>query len=285
MATPTHRYVTIDGAEIHYTEWGDPEATPLVCVHGLSRHGRDFDPLAAALADEYRVLCPDMPGRGESEWDPDRYDAASLSSVIVGIFEALELESAHYLGLSMGGQLGIGVVPGPLSERVESLVLVDVGPDPDDDETADEGVQRIVDYLTDPPAFDAFTDLETYFRDVYDTFSPMTDDEWRRLARTSARRTDDGQFTPNYDPRIVEPLLLADDDGDGPDQWMLFDAIDVPVMTVKGTDSDILSDATFAEMRDRKPGMETLVVDCGHAPALNVPEQTEPIRSFLGDVA
>lgn len=285
MATPTHRYVTVDGTEIHYTEWGDPAATPLVCVHGLSRHGRDFDPLAAALADEYRVLCPDMPGRGESEWDPDRYDAASLSSVIVGFFDALDLDSAHYLGLSMGGQLGIGVVPGPLSERVESLVLVDVGPDPDDDETADEGVQRIVDYLTDPPAFDALTELEAYFRDVYDTFSPMTDAEWRRLARTSARRTDDGQFTPNYDPRIVKPLLLADDDGDGPDQWTLFDAIDVPVMTVKGTDSDILTDATFAEMRERKPEMETLVVDCGHAPALNVPEQTDPIRSFLEDAA
>lgn len=285
MTTPTHRYVTVDGTEIHYTEWGEPTATPLVCVHGLSRHGRDFDPLAAVLADEYRVLCPDMPGRGESEWDPDRYDAASLSSVIVGFFDALELDSAHYLGLSMGGQLGIGVVPGPLSERVESLVLVDVGPDPDDDETADEGVQRIVDYLTDPPAFDALTDLEAYFRDVYDTFSPMTAAEWRRLARTSARRTDDGKFTPNYDPRIVEPLLLADDDGDGPDQWTLFDAIDVPVMTVKGVDSDILSDATFAGMRDRKPEMETLVVDCGHAPALNVPEQTEPIRSFLDDAA
>ena len=154
MTAPTHRYVTLDGTEIHYTEWGDPDATPLVCVHGLSRHGRDFDPLAAALADEYRVLCPDMPGRGESEWDPDQYDGASLSAIIVGFFEELGLTDAHYLGLSMGGQLGIGVVAGPLADRVRRLVLVDIGPDPDDDDTADEGVQRIIDYLTNPPAFD-----------------------------------------------------------------------------------------------------------------------------------
>jgi pimeloyl-ACP methyl ester carboxylesterase len=279
MTAPTHRYVTLDGTEIHYTEWGDPDATPLVCVHGLSRHGRDFDPLAAALADEYRVLCPDMPGRGESEWDPDQYDAASLSTIIVGFFEELGLTDAHYLGLSMGGQLGIGVVAGPLADRVRRLVLVDIGPDPDDDDTADEGVQRIIDYLTNPPTFDALTELEAYFRDVYDTFSAMTDAEWRRLTRTSARRTEDGQFAPNYDTRIVEPLLLADDDG--PDQWAQFDAIDQPVMTVKAEHSDILSDATFAEMRERKPDMETLVVDCGHAPALNVPEQTKPIREFL----
>lgn len=278
MPTPTHHYVTLAGAEIHYTAWGDPDATPLVCIHGLSRTGRDFDPLAEALSDDYRVLCPDMPGRGESEWNPELYDPASLGEVIVAFFEELELTDAHYLGLSMGGQLGIGLVPGPLAERVEKLVLVDVGPNPADDDAADEGIDRIVDYLTDPPTFDRFSDLEAYFRDVYDTFSEMTDAEWRNLARTSVRRTDDGQFTPNYDTRIVEPLLYADTEVD---QWALFDAIDQQVLVVRGEDSDILAEATFEEMCERKPGMETLTVDCGHAPALNVPEQTEPIREFL----
>lgn len=279
MAAPTHRYVRLDGTELHYTEWGDPDAMPLVCIHGLSRHGRDFDPLAAELADEYRVLCPDMPGRGESEWAPDQYDAVSLSTLIVAFFEELGIEDAHYLGLSMGGQLGIGLVAGPLADRVRRFVLVDVGPNPNDDDTADEGVQRIIDYLTNPPAFDTLTELESYFRDVYDTFSAMTDAEWLRLTRTSARRTEDGRFAPNYDTRIVEPLLLAD--GPDVDQWAQFDAIDQPILTIKAADSDILTDATFAEMRERKPDMETLVVDCGHAPALNVPEQTDPLREFL----
>ena len=278
MSSPTHQYVTAADTEIHYTEWGDPDATPLVCVHGLSRTGRDFDPFARALCDEYRVLCPDMPGRGESEWNAEMYDPESLGEVIVGFFEALDLESAHYLGLSMGGQLGIGLVPGPLADRVEKLVLVDVGPNPADDDAADEGIDRIVDYLTDPPTFDRFTDIEAYFRDVYDTFSEMTDAEWRNLARTSARRTDDGQFTPNYDTGIVEPLLYADTDVD---QWALFDAIDQPTMVVRGKDSDILAEETFTEMCELKPEMETLTVDCGHAPALNVPEQTDPVREFL----
>lgn len=277
---PTHDYVTLDGTELHYTAWGDADAPPLVCVHGLSRHGRDFDPLARALSDEFRVLCPDMPGRGESEWDPDRYDAGSLGDLVVAFFEELALDGANYLGLSMGGQLGIGLVPGPLAERVETLVLVDVGPDPAGDEDAGEGIDRIVDYLTNPPAFDRVTELEAYFRDVYDTFSPMTDAEWRRLARTSARRTDDGRVTPNYDTRIVEPLLLAEYDAVG-DQWAQWDAIDVPVMVVRGERSDILPESTFREMVDRKPATETLTVDCGHAPALNVPDQVEPIRAFL----
>lgn len=275
---PTHHYVTLDGTELHYTAWGDADAPPLVCVHGLSRHGRDFDPLARDLSDEYRVLCPDMPGRGESEWAPDEYDAESLGSLIVAFFEELSLDGAHYLGLSMGGQLGIGLVPGPLAERVETLVLVDVGPDPAGDEDAEEGIDRIVDYLTNPPAFDRLTALEAYFRDVYDTFSPMTDAEWRRLARTSARRTDDGQVGPNYDVRIVEPLLLTEDEED---QWALWDAIDVPVMVVRGERSDVLAESTFREMVERKPETETLTVDCGHAPALNVPDQVEPIRAFL----
>lgn len=277
MTSPTHRYVTLDGTELHYTEWGDADAPPLVCVHGLSRNGRDFDSLAAALADDYRVLCPDMPGRGESEWDLTRYDPASLSSLLVRFHEELGLEPVRYLGLSMGGQLGIGLAAGELADRIERLVLVDIGPSAVEDEDAEAGIDRIIDYLTNPPSFDRLTELEAYFRDVYDTFSPMTDAEWRRLARTSARRTDDGRYTPNYDTRVVEPLLTAD----SPDQWALWDAVDAPVLVIRGERSDILSAETLSEMVERKPETETLIVDCGHAPALNVPEQTEPVREFL----
>lgn len=277
MTSPTHRYVTLDGTELHYTEWGDADAPPLVCVHGLSRNGRDFDSLAAALTDDYRVLCPDMPGRGESEWDLTRYDPASLSSLLVRFHEELGLESVRYLGLSMGGQLGIGLAAGELADRIERLVLVDIGPSAVEDEDAEAGIDRIIDYLTNPPSFDRLTELEAYFRDVYDTFSPMTDAEWRRLARTSARRTDDGRYTPNYDTRVVEPLFTAD----SPDQWALWDAVDAPVLVIRGERSDILSAETLSEMVERKPKTETLIVDCGHAPALNVPEQTEPVREFL----
>lgn len=278
------RFVEVDGVELHYSEWGDADAPPLVCVHGLSRVGRDFDPLAERIADEYRVICPDMPGRALSEWaDSDDqaeewYTAEFMAGLITGFYDELGLESTRYAGISMGGMLGVGLAAGPLSDRISHLLMVDVGPGPAEDESADEGIQRIIDYLTNPPRFDRLTDLEDYFRDVYDTFSPMADDEWRRLTLTSARRGDEGQWLPNYDPRIVEPLLMADD-GDAWDAW---DALDAETFVVKGEHSDILSDATFAEMVERKPDTGTLEVEgCGHVPALNVPEQVDPIRAFL----
>jgi pimeloyl-ACP methyl ester carboxylesterase len=278
------RFVEVDGVELHYSEWGDADAPPLVCVHGLSRVGRDFDPLAERIADDYRVICPDMPGRGLSEWaDGDDqaeewYTAEFMAGLITGFYDELGLESTRYAGISMGGMLGVGLAAGPLADRISHLLMVDVGPGPAEDESADEGIQRIIDYLTNPPRFDRLTDLETYFQDVYDTFSPMDDDEWRRLTLTSARRGDEGHWLPNYDPRIVEPLLMADD-GDAWDAW---DALDCETFVVKGEHSDILSDATFAEMVERKPDTGTLEVEgCGHVPALNVPEQVDPVRAFL----
>lgn len=275
---PRHRYETLVGTEIHCTEWGDPDAPALVCVHGLSRHGRDFDFLAEALADEYRVLCPDMPGRGESEWNPAVYDPESMVRVLVEFHEALDLDSVRYLGLSMGGSLGLALVAGPLADRVEQLVLVDVGPNPAGDEDAEAGVDRIVEYLTNPPAFDRLTELEGYFREIYETFPEMTDDEWRHLTRTSARRRDDGQWTPAYDTRIVEPVVR----GEAADGWALWDAIEVPALVVRGAESDILSADTVEEMVERRPGTETHVVeDCGHAPVFNTEDQVAPVRRFL----
>lgn len=280
---PERRFVTVDGVELHYTEWGEPGAEPIVCVHGLSRNARDFDPFCRRLADEYRLLCPDMPGRGASEWMPEGGDPASwytaerMAGLCEEFCDELGLDSVRWVGTSMGGTLGMALAAGPMRDRISHLVLNDVGPSPEADEDAGEGIDRIVDYLTNPPAFDQLSALEAYFRDVYDTFSEMTDREWRDLAVNSARRRDDGRWTPDYDTRIVEPLLTADP---AMDPWELWAAIEAPTFVLKGADSDILADATFAEMRERRD-IESLEVDCGHAPALNVREQVDPIRTFL----
>ncbi len=276
----THEFHTVDGVEVHYTEWGDEDAPVVVCVHGLSRVGRDFDPLARALSDDYRVLCPDMPGRGLSEWAPDRYDPESLVELLVGFYDDLGLESTRYVGTSMGGQLGIALTAGPLADRVDRLVINDVGPAPADDEEAEEGIDRIIEYLTNPPTFDRFSEMEAYFREVYDTFSDQTDAEWRRLTRTSSRRTDEGTFTPNYDTRIVEPLLTAEP---SEDPWALWEAVDVPTLVLRGRDSDILAEATLEEMLERRPETEHLEIECGHAPALNDDRQIGAIRSLFED--
>lgn len=250
----------------------------MVCVHGLSRVGRDFDPLAAALAGDFRVLCPDVPGRGLSEWadDPADYAPEPLLNTLVGFCDKLDLDALCWIGTSMGGQPGMAAAAGPLRDRVSHLVVNDVGPAPDED---DGGVERIVKYLSDPPVFDALTGLEEYYRETYASFGDLSDVEWRRFTRTSARRRDDGRFTPDYDPRIVDPLLSADP---VPDPWAMWESITANVFVIHGRNSDVLSDATFREMRERRPDTGTLEVNCGHAPALNDAEQIGAVRSFFG---
>lgn len=269
---------TLDGVEIHYSEWGDEDAPPVVCVHGLSRVGRDFDPLARDLADDYRVLCPDMPGRGLSEWAPTHYSPEAMVDLLVAFYDELGLESTRYVGTSMGGTLGIRLAADDLADRIDALVLNDVGPEPSEDEGAEGGIQRIIDYLTNPPTYDRFTEMEAYFREAYATFNEQSDAEWRRLTRTSSRRTDDGQFTPNYDTGIVEPVVTAESERD---PWALWEAVDVPTLVLRGEDSDILGEGTFEEMQARRPEVETLVVDCGHAPALNTDRQRSRVRSIF----
>lgn len=274
----TDEFVTVDGIELHYAAHGDPDAPPVVCVHGLSRVGRDFDPLAGALAGEHRVLCPDLPGRGLSEWAPGRYAPAALADLLAGFCDALDLGTVGWVGTSMGGRLAMALAAGPLAERSHGLVMNDVGPAQEDD-ADDEAVQEIVDYLTDPPRRARLTDLEAYYRETYAEFGEMSDAEWRRFTLTSARRDDDGSWTPAYDPRIVEPVVRADPDVD---PWALWESLDLPTLVLRGAHSDILPAETFDEMRERRPEIETLVVDdCGHAPALNTGRQVEAVREVL----
>ena len=290
QAERTDEFADVDGVELHYSAWGDPSDPPVVCVHGLSRVGQDFDPLAHELADEYRVLCLDMPGRGLSQWAPEGaagewYTGARMTDLLVGFFDELGIESGRYVGTSMGGKLGMALAAGPLASRITHLVVNDVGPVTAADDEGGEGIQRIIDYLTDPPKFDRLTGLEAYYRETYSTFSEMTDAEWRVFTVGSARRTDEGAFAPAYDPRVVEPWLAIRGslltEWTHADPWGAWEAIDVPTLVLKGKRSDILADETFAEMRERRPEIETVVVDSGHAPSLNVPEQVEPIRELF----
>ncbi len=273
--------MTVDGVELHYSEWGSPDAPPVVCVHGLSRVGRDFDPIAEPLADDYRVLCLDMPGRGLSEWAEipiEEYTGAAMADRCVSFCDELGLDRLRWIGTSMGGSLGIELAGGALADRITHLVLNDVGPAPAEDEAADEGIERIIDYLTNPPAFDRLTDLEAYYRETYEPFSEMTAAEWRRFTTTSYRRNEGGEFMPAYDTRVVEPLLTEDPPVA---QWDRWEAIDVPTLVLKGEHSDILADSTFEEMQSRRPEIETRTFDCGHAPALNVPEMIDPVVSLF----
>ncbi|WP_336342823.1 alpha/beta fold hydrolase [Halalkalicoccus ordinarius] len=281
----TDRFLTVDGVELHYTAWGDPDDPPIVCVHGLTRVGRDFDALAVELEEEYYVLCPDMPGRGWSEWPADTtaYTNERMAELLVGFCDELGFEELRWIGTSMGGGLGIALAGGALADRITHLVVNDVSPDPAND-AKESALERIGEYVGDPPVVDTVTELEAYYREIYGgRFSAMTDEEWTAFTLRSARRTDDGGITRAYDPRILEGLEAGvdDDNDDGPDGWEIWEAIDAELMVVHGVDSEILPTPVYEEMLERRPDAETVEVDSGHAPMLNTADQIEPVRQFL----
>ncbi|MGV3573446.1 MAG: alpha/beta fold hydrolase [Ramlibacter sp.] len=281
----TSNYVTCAGREIHYTEWGGQNAPTVIAWHGLARTGRDMDELAQALASRFRVVCPDTLGRGYSQWSPDpgnEYKLEFYAKLAAELMDRLSIERAHWVGTSMGGAIGTvcagGIFQPQLAERIQSLVLNDNAP-----RLASAALQRIRDYAGDPPAFDSMAQLENFFRTVYRPYGWLSDAQWRRLTETSMRRLPDGRVTPHYDPAMVRQFIDHPHDYD---LWEHYDRIRVPVLLLRGAESDLVLPDAVAEMLERGPGKLgwTRVVEvagCGHAPALNVPEQLELVRGFI----
>jgi pimeloyl-ACP methyl ester carboxylesterase len=271
------KYAICEGREIHYTEWGARNSETVIAWHGLARTGRDMDDIAAHLAARYRVICPDTLGRGLSEWSPEpqkEYCLAFYARLAVALVEQLGIERCHWLGTSMGGALGIHLAAGALKGRIRRLVLNDIGP-----KLGEAAVERIRAYAGKPPQFARVSELEQYFRTVYIPFGWLSDEQWRRLAETSVRRTGEGKVTPHYDPNMVLQFVHHPRDYD---QWEAWDAIDVPTLCLRGESSDLLLADTADEMRKRGPrAVVVTIAGCGHAPALNVPDQVALVERFL----
>lgn len=272
------KYAICEGREIHYTEWGADRSETVIAWHGLARTGRDMDDIAAHLAARYRVICPDTLGRGLSEWSPEpqkEYCLAFYARLAVALLEQLGIERCHWLGTSMGGALGIHLAAGALKGRIRRLVLNDIGP-----RLGEAAVERIRAYAGKPPQFARVSELEQYFRTVYKPYGWLSDEQWRRLAETSVRRTAEGKVTPHYDPNMVMQFVHHPHDYD---QWEAWDAIDVPTLCLRGESSDLLLAETADEMRKRGPrAVVVTIAGCGHAPALNVPDQFALVERFLG---
>jgi pimeloyl-ACP methyl ester carboxylesterase len=236
-----------------------------------------MDDIAAHLSGRYRVICPDTIGRGLSQWSPAperEYCLDFYAKTAVGLLDGLQIEECHWLGTSMGGALGIRLAAGALRGRIRKLVLNDIGP-----QLGAAAVERIRAYAGKPPAFERMGELEQYFRTIYRPFGLLTDAQWRRLAETSARRTADGRVTPHYDPKMVLQFEHYPADYD---QWEAYDAIDVPTLCLRGESSDLLLAGTAEAMRLRGPRAVVVTIPgCGHAPALNVPEQFTLVERFL----
>jgi pimeloyl-ACP methyl ester carboxylesterase len=271
------RYVVCEGREIHYTEWGAERAEVVIAWHGLARTGRDMDDVAEYLSPQYRVICPDTIGRGLSEWSPEperEYCLAFYGQIAVSLMDRLEIGETHWLGTSMGGALGIHLAAGPLRNRIRRLVLNDIGP-----KIGGAAVERIRAYAGNPPEFARVSELEQYFRTIYAPFGGLSDSQWRRLTETSLRRTPGGKVAPHYDPRIVWEFEHHPRDYD---LWAAYDRIEAPTLCLRGETSDVLLAETAEAMRTRGPrALVVTIAGCGHAPALNAPEQLALVARFL----
>ncbi|MDO5289753.1 MAG: alpha/beta hydrolase [Pseudomonadota bacterium] len=283
-------YVRCAGRELHYTDWHPAGNAPVrgtvVAWHGLARTGRDMDELAAHLsARGWRVVCPDMLGRGLSQWaadPPKEYCLAFYAQLAEELLAQLGIAQCHWVGTSMGGAMGTvaasGLVQPALARRICSLVLNDNAP-----ELAAPALERIKAYAGQPPAFDTVTALESFFRTAYQPYGFLTDAQWRRLTETSTRRLPDGRVTPHYDPAIVGQFIHHPQDYS---IWPHYDALRIPVLLLRGQASDLVRRETAEAMCQRGPGAHGLlqwieVPDCGHAPALNVPQQLAWVTDFL----
>ena len=287
----TSQYLTCAGREIHYTEWGAQHSRTVIAWHGLARTGRDMDELAVHLserADGYRVICPDMIGRGLSQWSPlpeAEYCLSFYARIAADLFDQLKIDKAHWIGTSMGGAIGMvcasGLFQPSLRQRILSLTLNDTAP-----QVSDAAINRIRSYAGSPPAFDTVRELEAFFRQVYKPYGALTDAQWRRLTETSARRLPDGRLTPHYDPAIVQQFTCHPNDYL---VWNHYDAINIPVLCLRGENSDLVLRETTIEMLHRGPAalgltQVTEIPGCGHAPALNVPEQLDLVTAFINSV-
>ncbi len=285
--SPSSHYATCAGYEIHYMDWGAPDAPVVIAWHGLARTGRDMDEIAAHLAGRYRVICPDTLGRGLSQWaarPEEEYRLAFYARLAGDLFERLGIERAHWLGTSMGGAIGTVCAAGRaeprLAGRIRSLLLNDNAP-----RLADAALERIRAYAGQPPAFGTVQELEAFFRQVYAPYGWLSDAQWRCLTETSTRRLPDGRVTPHYDPAMVRQFTAHENDYL---IWDDYDRLAIPVLCLRGADSDLVLRETTAEMLARGPGARGLaqvveVPGCGHAPALNVPQHYALVDRFLAD--
>jgi pimeloyl-ACP methyl ester carboxylesterase len=275
----TSNYLRCEGREIHFQAWGDPGAEPVIAWHGLARTGRDMDELAAHLAGSgrYFVVCPDTLGRGLSQWSPDpdnEYCLAFYVKLAVALVDQLGLKEFHWVGTSMGGAIGLLAAATSLRGRIRRLVLNDIGP-----ELAEPAIQRIRSYAGSPSAFDTVSELEQYFRQIYQPYGWMSDAQWRRLTESSVRRLPDGRVTPHYDPAMVRQFFVHPDDYK---RWTEWDSLSLPVLCLRGETSDLLLPETAEAMRVRGPRAEVVTIaGCGHAPALNVPGHFAIVARFL----
>ncbi len=264
---------------IAYVEWGDPRASrTALCVHGLSRQGRDFDLLAAALADRgWRVVCPDLAGRGRSDWlgIPQDYNLPQYVLDMTALIAAIGADEVSWIGTSLGGLIGM-VAAGQKHTAIRRLVINDIGPF-----LPWQALHRLAASVRHaPPGFPGLDAAIAYYRRELAPFGDLSDEQWRHLTYYNLEPAADGSWRKLADPEITAAfrpgwffnLSL----------WTYWDAITCPTFVLRGAESDLLLPVTVAEMQRRGPPTEIVEIPlCGHAPALMSPGQIQLITNWL----
>jgi pimeloyl-ACP methyl ester carboxylesterase len=268
---------------VSYQEWGDPRNRDVVlCVHGLTRNGRDFDDLARALSGRWRVVCPDIAGRGDSDRlaDPMLYTVPQYLADMVTLIARLDVEAVSWVGTSMGGLIGMALAA-QQGTPIRRLVLNDAGP-----VISLASLQRIGSYIGHTLLVPTIEQAEAYVRLICAPFGPHSDAQWRQLTEAWMKKDGDG-WRPSYDPHIADVFRASIPDKDL-DLWPIYDAVRCPTLVLRGEQSDLLSGETTAQMGVRGPKARVFhVKGVGHAPTLMHPDQIALVRDFLmeGDSA
>ena len=288
MSEPSLKTVQCLGtAGLHkmaYWQWdhagGDANAPTLVCVHGLSRQGLDFNALAQAMSQRYRVVSVDIVGRGHSDWlvNPAGYQIPAYVADMVTLLARLDVSQVDWVGTSMGGLIGMGLASLP-GNPIRRLVLNDVGP-----AIRYEAIQRIGSYLGVPIQFDSIAQGSEYLRGISASFGPHSADEWAALSAPMFRPEGD-RFRLHYDPKIALPFksVTAEIAAAGEAaMWKAYDAISCPTLLLRGAESDLLTPETAQAMTQRGPRAQLReIAGVGHAPTLVHADQITLVREFL----
>ena len=263
---------------IAYTEWGRPSDLPtVVCVHGLTRNGRDFDYLAAMLQrDGRRVACPDLVGRGRSDWlvDKNHYTFATYCADATALLARLEGETFDWVGTSLGGLIGMFMAAQPNSP-IRKLVINDAGPF-----IPKEAPRRMLTYVGTSPTFASLAEAEQYLRKILAPYGNLNDEHWAHLTRYSMRELPEGGYGLVRDPGIAVPMRAVP--SADLNLWPVWDQIRCPVLVLRGAESDVLLKETAEKMKTRGPKVEVVEFEgVGHAPPLLAAKHIDVVRRWL----
>lgn len=273
---PLSKFVDVNGLNLHYLDHGTEAKPALVCIHGLTGNAHNFDALAPHLTAAYHVLTIDVRGRGDSGWGPaGEYTPQNYMADLAGLLDALAIRRVTLIGTSMGGMISM-VFAGGYPQRVERVVLNDIGPDIDP-----AGITRIQGYVGSAPSeFSNLNEVAAYYRETYSPLRRLTESQQLEWVKWTVKSAPGGKLVWKMDPEIRRP---ARGSAARPiDMWTPFARIEAPILVVRGAESDILARRTIDRMKSTGHDLQWVEIPgVGHAPSLTEPESLAALKNFL----